>query len=50
MNLSKYTGVSLPGGVNLDGKSMLADAVLEIAALEKQLQDTYQLPIDFIVG
>ncbi len=50
MNLSKYTGVSLPGGVNLDGRSMLADAKLEIAEMEKQLQDTFQLPIDFIVG
>lgn len=50
MNLSKYQGVALPGGVTLDGKSMLSEANQEVKDLEAELQTTYQLPIDFMVG
>jgi hypothetical protein len=50
MNLSKFGGIALPGGVTLNGRDMLNDATLEIKELEDRLQDTHQLPIDFIVG
>jgi hypothetical protein len=50
MNLKKYNGIALPGGVTLDGKTMYDEAVQEIKDLEDELKSTYQLPIDFIVG
>lgn len=50
LNLSKYTGIALPGGVQLDGKSMLAEANQEIRDLETELQRTYTEPPQFIVG
>ena len=49
-NLSKYNGITLPGGVTLDGKTMQTEAIQEIKELEAELQSTYQLPCDFIVG
>lgn len=50
INLSKYSGLTLPGGVQLDGKSILADAAQEIRDLETELQRTYSMPPEFIVG
>ena len=50
MNLSKYSGIALPGGVQLDGKSMLAEANQEIATLEEQVRSEFQEPPMFIVG
>lgn len=50
INLSKYNGIALPGGVTLDGRSMLTEANQEVKDLELELQNTYQLPVDFIVG
>jgi hypothetical protein len=49
-NLSKYNGITLPGGVTLDGKTMQQEAVQEIKDLEEELKSTYQEPIDFMVG
>lgn len=48
INLSKYSGITLPGNVQLDGKSMKAEAIEEIKALEAFLDNSN--PIDFIVG
>jgi hypothetical protein len=50
MNLSKYNGIALPGSVTLDGRTMLTEANQEVKDLELELQNTYQLPVDFIVG
>lgn len=50
LNLSKYAGITLPGGVQLDGKSMLAEANQEVRDLETELQRTYAEPAQFIVG
>jgi len=49
-NLIKYQGVSLPGGVTLDGRQLFDDAVNELREIEEQVQIKYQLPIDFMVG
>lgn len=49
-NLSKYTGIALPGNVTLDGKSMYMEAMAEIAALDVELDLKYQLPPEFFVG
>ena len=50
MNLKKYQGIALPGGVTLDGKTMYDEAVQEVKDLEEELKTTYQLPVDFLVG
>jgi hypothetical protein len=50
LNTSKYQGVQLPGGVTLDGRSMLNEANQEIKDLELELQNAFQEPPDFIVG
>lgn len=49
-NLIKYQGVSLPGGVTLDGRQLFDDATTEIREIEEQMQSRFQLPIDFMVG
>ena len=40
----------MPGGVQLDGKGMLAEANQEIATLEEQVRSEFQEPPMFIVG
>ena len=49
-NLIKYQGVSLPGGITLDGRQLFEDAMTEIREIEEQMQSRYELPIDFMVG
>jgi len=50
MNMSKFTGVQLPGGVTLRGAEIVAEAQQEIALIEQQVQLEYELPINFMVG
>jgi hypothetical protein len=50
MNLSKFEGVQLPGGVTLNGRAILEDARAEIAQLKEQMSLSYELPVDFAVG
>lgn len=49
-NISKFRNVSLPGGVTLNGMEMKREAQEEVAAIRKEMQDTFQDPIDFMVG
>tara|TARA_B100001939_G_C16911573_1_gene604848 strand:+ start:130 stop:882 length:753 start_codon:yes stop_codon:yes gene_type:complete len=50
MNLSKFEGVQLPGGVTLNGRAILEDARAEIERLKEQMSLAYELPVDFLVG
>jgi hypothetical protein len=49
-NLSKFTGIQLPGGVQFDGQRILSEAMEEVQRLEEEVQDKYELPPDFMVG
>lgn len=49
-NLSKYSGVSLPGGVTMDASSILSESKREMEQIEEQIQSKYELPPQFIVG
>ena len=49
-NLSKFAGVQLPGGVQLNGPQIYAEAVSEIQVIEQEFYSQYELPIDFIVA
>ncbi len=49
MHLSKLGGIALPGGVVLNGESILNQAEREIEKAEEELVDKYRLPpMDFI--
>tara|TARA_R110000868_G_scaffold79604_35_gene226503 strand:+ start:40 stop:1068 length:1029 start_codon:yes stop_codon:yes gene_type:complete len=49
-NLSKYGGIALPGGVTLDGRTILNEAKQEVRDLEAEVETKYQNPPMFIVG
>ncbi len=49
-NLSKYSGVKLPGDITLRGTEIAAEATTEIESLEKDIVLKYELPADFQMG
>lgn len=49
-NLSKYSNMTLPGGVSLDGNSMMVDAQTEIDKLQELLYSDYSEPLGFFIG
>jgi hypothetical protein len=50
VNLLKFEGMQLPGGVQLNGRQMFDDANNEIQALEEQMRSVFEDPCDFYVG
>ncbi len=50
INLSKFDGVQLPGGVTLRGGQIYQEALAEIAQIEQRVYSEYELPSDFMVG
>lgn len=50
MNLKKFTGMQLPGGVAFDGQTLYQEAVDEIETLEQELIDNYSLPPEMMAG
>ncbi len=49
-NLKSLTGVVLPGGITLDGKTIYDEAVEEINKIEEEMSLKYELPIDGYIG
>jgi hypothetical protein len=49
-NMSKFEGVQLPGGVQMRGAEIMAEAKEEVVAIEEELKLTYEVPIDFMKG
>ena len=49
-NLIKFTGVKLPGGLELNGRQIYDDAVLELEKHEKSLMEEYAMPPLDMVG
>ena len=49
-NLIKFTGVKLPGGLELNGRQIYDDAVMEIEKHEKTLMEEYAMPPLDMVG
>jgi len=49
-NLIKFNGVSLPGGIQLNGRQLFDDAFNELEELEKELRDTYEMPPLDMIG
>ena len=49
-NLSKFQGVAMLGGVQLNGEQIYTQAQEEINKLEEQIQLAYELPPHYMVG
>ena len=48
-NLIKFTGVKLPGGLELNGRQLYDDAVMELEKLDQKLMEEYAMPpLDFV--
>jgi hypothetical protein len=50
MNLIKFEGVQLPGGVVLNGRQLYDDATTEIENLRQRIREEHEFPADFFVG
>ena len=49
-NLSKFQGVQLLGGVEMNGEAIHSQAQDEINKLEEEIQLAFETPIDYMVG
>ena len=49
-NLSKFQGVAMLGGVQMNGEQIYTQAIEEITKLEEQIQLSYELPPNYMVG
>ena len=49
-NLIKFQGVTMLGGVTMNGETIYNEAKEEIATLEEQGRLTYETPVDFDIG
>lgn len=50
INLKKFEGVQLPGGVTMNGQKIFDEAMEEIKQLKEDAKSEWQLPVDFFVG
>jgi hypothetical protein len=50
MNMLKFEGVQLPGGVTINGRQYYDDATQELQALEEKMRLEHELPPDFFMG
>ena len=49
VNLKKFTGLQLPGGVSIDGPALYSEAVSEIKELEDEMMNK-SAPLEFFLG
>ena len=49
-NLTKFTGMSLPGGVQFNGEKILDDAVAEVNKMEAEMISNYSMPVFDMIG
>ena len=49
-NLSKFNGVTMLGGVTMNGADIYSQATEEIERLEEQIQLSFETPIDYMMG
>ncbi len=49
-NLSKFNGVTMVGGVTLNGGQIFAEALQDIEKLETEVRTTFEEPHNFIIG
>lgn len=49
-NLSKFTGMTLPGGVQFNADRMLTDAEAKLREMEEEMIVSYSLPVSDMIG
>jgi hypothetical protein len=49
-HLTKFTGMTLPGGIQFNGDRILSDAQTEIEKMEQDMILNYSMPICDMVG
>ena len=49
-NLTKFTGMSLPGGIQFNGEKILDDAREDIRKMEDDMISSYSLPVTDMIG
>jgi hypothetical protein len=49
-NLTKFSGMQLPGGVQFNGEKILGDAQVEIEKMEAEMISSYSLPVSDMLG
>ena len=50
MNLIKFQGVKLPGGVELNGRQIYDDAEKELERIREMMSNAYELPPLDMIG
>jgi len=50
MNLLKFEGVQLPGGVTFNGRQLYDDARADIERLKEEIRMNWEMPTDFFIG
>jgi hypothetical protein len=50
VNVKKFDGMQLPGGVSINGQQIFDEANEEIKRIEEEMRLTHELPVEFIVG
>ena len=49
-NMSKYTGVKLPGGIELNGRQIYEDALRDLAEIQQRMTFDYEVPPMDMIG
>ena len=49
-NLSKFSGVTMLGGVTMNGTDIYTQAIEEQNKLEEQIQMAFELPVNYMIG
>jgi len=50
MNLLKFEGMQMPGGVQFNGRQLFDDATQELERLEEEVRLNWEQPVDFYIG
>lgn len=50
INMAKYDGVQLPGGIVMKGGQIYTEAMQELQAVEQEFYSSYELPVNFFMG
>jgi hypothetical protein len=48
--MKKFGGMQLPGGIVMNGQQVYDEAVEEIRMIQRDMQLSSELPVDFMVG
>jgi len=50
INMKKFGGMQLPGGIVMNGQQVYDEAVEELRMIQQDMQLSSELPVDFMVG